>query len=44
MDGPREYIILSEVSKKKFIWYHLHVESKNNTNECIYKTEVDSQM
>ena len=49
-----ENIILSEVSirKKKeaggigktnTIWYHLYMESKNNTNESIYKTETDSQ-
>ena len=28
------------------IWYHLHVESKKkkrDTNELIYKTEIDSQ-
>ena len=39
-------IILSEVSqiKTNIIWYHLYVESKkNDTNELIYKTEIDSQ-
>ena len=26
------------------MWYHLHVESKkNDTNELIYKTEIDLQ-
>ena len=36
-----EIIILSEVGQ---IWYYLCVESKkNDTNELIYKTEVDSQ-
>ena len=41
-----EIIILSEVSQTKtdIILYHLHVESKkNDTNELIYKTELDSQ-
>ena len=40
-----EIIILSEVSQRKAnaIWYHLYVESeKNDTNELIYKTEIDS--
>ena len=34
-----EIIILSEVSQTKtnIIWYHLYVESKNSTNELIYK-------
>ena len=41
-----EIIILFEVSETKtnIIWYHLYVESKNNdTNELIYKTDIDSQ-
>ena len=40
-----EIIVLSEVSQTKtnIVWYHIHVESKNNTNESIYKTETDSQ-
>ena len=40
-----EIITLSEVRQRKTntIWYHLHVESKNDTNELIYKTETDSQ-
>ena len=40
-----EIIILSEVSQRKtnIIWHHLYVESqKNDTNELIYKTEIDS--
>ena len=31
-------------TKTNVIWYHLYVESKNNVNEIIYKTETDSQM
>ena len=41
-----EITILSEISQRKtnIIWYHLYVESKkNDTNELIYKTELDSQ-
>ena len=41
-----EIIILSEVSQRKARTplYHLYVESKkNDTNELIYKTEIDSQ-
>ena len=43
-----EIIILSEVSqiKTNIIRYHLYVVSKkkkNNTNELIYKTEIDPQ-
>ena len=41
-----EIIILSEVSQtnKNIIWYHLYVESKkNDINELIYETEIDSQ-
>ena len=41
-----EIIILSEVSQTKtnIVWYHLHVESKkNDTNELMYKTEIDPQ-
>ena len=38
-----EIIILSEISQKKTnIIYNLYVESKNNTNGLIYKTETDS--
>ena len=38
-----EIIILSEVSQRKTnIICHLYMESKkNNTNELIYKTEID---
>ena len=39
-------IILSEVRQRKWniVWFHLYVESlKNDTNELIYKTEIDSQ-
>ena len=41
-----ETIILSEVRWRKtnILSYHLHVESKkNDINELIYKTEIDSQ-
>ena len=40
-----ENIILSEVSQRNTttIWYQLYVESKNNTNESMHKTEIDSQ-
>ena len=40
-----EIIILREVSqrKKNIIWYHLYVKSKNDTNDLIYKTEIDLQ-
>ena len=41
----QESIILSEVSWKKtnITWYRLYVESKKkDTNELIYKTEIDS--
>ena len=38
--------MLNEVSQRKTntVWYYLYVESKNNTNECICKTETDSQI
>ena len=41
----QEIIILSEVSRKETntIKYYLYVDLKNNTNELIYKTEIDSQ-
>ena len=40
-----EIIILSEVSQRKInTQYHLYEESKkNDTNEHIYRTEIDSQ-
>ena len=36
-------IILSEARQRKanIMWYHLYVESKNDTNKLIYKTEID---
>ena len=34
MNEPRAYYT---------VWYHLYMESKNNTNDSIYKTETDSQ-
>ena len=37
-----ENVILSEASQRKTNIYHLYEESKNNTNESIYKTETDS--
>ena len=43
-------IIPNEVRKRKTntVWDHLHVESKkkkkNDTNEPIYKTEIDSDV
>ena len=43
MDGPTEYYISWSDSKTNTIWYHLYVESKNNTNKSIYKTETDAQ-
>ena len=39
-------VILIRVRQRKtyIIWYHLYIESKkNDTNEFIYKTEIDSQ-
>ena len=38
-----ENIIFSEMSDKNSIWDYLYLELKNNTNECTYKTETDSQ-
>ena len=40
-----ELMILSEIQaeKDKYCRYHLYMESKNNTNESIYKTEANSQ-
>ena len=38
-------IILIEVSQTNIILYHLYVKSKkNDINELIYKTKIDSQM
>ena len=41
-----EIIMLSEIRQRKtnIIWYHLYVGSKkNDTNELIYKMEIDPQ-
>ena len=39
-----EMMTLSEVRHRKTnIIYHFYVESKNNTNEFIYKPETESQ-
>ena len=40
-----EFIILSEVNKKKtnIIWYLYAESEKNDTNQLIYKIEIDSQ-
>ena len=48
MDGPKDYYTKwskrGRERKMNTIWYHFYVESKkNNTNELIYKTEIDSQ-
>ena len=45
MDGPRDTKwSKSDRERQINIWYHLHVESKkHDTNELIYKTEIDSQ-
>ena len=44
----QEIIILSEVSQRKrqISWYKLYVESKNDTNEFIYKisTDIENQL
>ena len=39
-----EMIKLSEVRQRKtnIIWYHLYGNLKYDTNELIYKTEIDS--
>ena len=41
-----ENIILGEANQTKtnIIHYHMYVESKNNTNESLYKTETGSQI
>ena len=42
MDGPRDCHTEWSKSKTNIIWCHLYVESKkNDTNELIYKTEID---
>ena len=39
-----EIIILSEISRREtnIIRYHLYMESKKDTNDLIYKREIDS--
>ena len=29
--------------RERQIWYHLYMESKNNTNESVHKIEIDSE-
>ena len=42
-NGPRDYHTKQSKTKTNII-YHLYVESKkNDTNELIYKTEIDAQ-
>ena len=44
MDGPRGYHTKWSKPKTNIIWYHLYVKpKKNDTNELMYKTEIDSQ-
>ena len=48
MDGPRDYYILNEVSWTEKDKYHVillicGILKKKDTNELIYKTEIDSQ-
>ena len=40
-----ENIMFSEISQRKSstLCCHLYVKSKNNTSQCISKTETDSQ-
>ena len=41
IDGPRNYLTKWSQIKRN-IWYYLYVESKkSDTNEIIYKTEID---
>ena len=43
MDGPRAHHTKWSKRKTNITWHHLYVESKkNDTNELIYKTEIDS--
>ena len=50
MEGPRDYHTKwSKPERERQIphttWYHLYIESKKtDTNELIYKTEIDSQI
>ena len=44
MDGPRDYHTnRSKSDKNKYITYMWNLKKKNDTNEIIYKTEMDSQ-
>ena len=43
VDGPRDYHIKWSKRKIKHLWYPLNVKSKkNDANDCIYKTEIDT--
>ena len=45
MDEPRNYHTKWSKSEKTNIWYHLYVESKkNDTNELIYRTEIENKL
>ena len=49
LDKPRGYHMkwsqsdLKVIASERQIWYHLYVDSRNDINELIYKTETDSQ-
>ena len=34
---------VSQIEKDKTIWNHIYAESKNKTNESIYKTETGKE-
>ena len=38
---PRDYCTKWSKRKTNVVWYHLHVKSKKDTNEIIYKTEIE---
>ena len=46
-DGPRDYPTMwRKPDTDKYLWYHLYVEpkkKKRDTNELIYKPEIDPQ-
>jgi len=42
-DGPGDDHTEWRKSETNIIWHHLYVESEIDTNELIYKTEIDSQ-
>ena len=46
MDGPIEIIVLSEVSQRQISYDIIYMWNlkKNDTNELIYKTEIDSDI